>query len=69
MHFILLIGLFQIPLAYVTTHVDHAYGPRWGNIMVWLSVILGQPLCILMYYHDYVICHYGEELVEQFAHL
>jgi diacylglycerol O-acyltransferase-1 len=46
---------------------EHA-GPRWGNIVVWASLILGQPLCIMMYYHDYVVTHFGQELLETFGH-
>ncbi|XP_078367597.1 diacylglycerol O-acyltransferase 1-like [Oculina patagonica] len=29
--------------------------PNYGNMLVWLSVILGQPLAILFYVHDYYI--------------
>eukprot|EP00794_Sanderia_malayensis_P018880 gene18880-20780_t len=31
---------------------------NYGNIAVWLSLILGQPVAILMYYHDYFVTHY-----------
>lgn len=47
--------------------VEARYGSRWGNIIVWASLILGQPLCIMMYYHDYVITHFGEALLENYA--
>lgn len=48
--------LFQIPFAYfVATFSAH---PQWANTAVWLSLILGQPLCILMYYHDYYIANF-----------
>lgn len=33
-----------------------------GNIVVWASIILGQPLAVMMYYHDYVITHFNEAL-------
>ncbi|KAI1285230.1 Diacylglycerol O-acyltransferase 1 [Halotydeus destructor] len=45
--------LFQIPFAMIVSRF-HNY-PQWANIAVWLSLILGQPLCILMYYHDYYV--------------
>ncbi|KIH62939.1 MBOAT family protein [Ancylostoma duodenale] len=30
-----------------------------GNVIVWLSLILGQPLAILMYVHDWYVMHQG----------
>jgi len=33
-----------------------------GNIIVWASIILGQPLCIMCYYHDYVVQHFKHSL-------
>lgn len=59
----------QLPLSYVCKVVVGANGerPRWGNVVVWASLILGQPLCIMMYYHDYVITHFGPEWLESFA--
>lgn len=53
----------QIPLSFVSKFMETQYGPRWGNIVVWASIILGQPLAIMMYYHDYVITHYNDVLV------
>ncbi|GMT10260.1 hypothetical protein PFISCL1PPCAC_1557, partial [Pristionchus fissidentatus] len=47
----------QIPLSFVTDHV--VKGGRAGNIVVWLSLILGQPMCILMYVHDWYLIHYA----------
>lgn len=52
----------QIPLSAISKAVERALGPRMGNIIVWASIILGQPLCIMMYYHDYVITHYTDSL-------
>ncbi|VDN92247.1 unnamed protein product [Brugia pahangi] len=40
----------QIPLSFVTEKVLKGGLP--GNIVMWLSLILGQPLAILMYVHD-----------------
>lgn len=50
----------QLPLSYFAKWMEKNCGPRWGNMVVWASIILGQPLCIMMYYHDYVVTHYNE---------
>lgn len=47
----------QLPLSFVTDQVLH--GGRAGNIVVWLSLILGQPMAILMYVHDWYVLHYA----------
>lgn len=52
----------QIPLSAISKTVERSLGPRMGNIIVWASIILGQPLCIMMYYHDYVITHFTDAL-------
>ncbi|CAH1391891.1 unnamed protein product [Nezara viridula] len=57
----------QLPLSHLCRSVEKNLGPRWGNMIVWASLILGQPLCIMMYYHDYVITHFGESLLESYA--
>uniref|UniRef100_A0A915JR64 diacylglycerol O-acyltransferase n=1 Tax=Romanomermis culicivorax TaxID=13658 RepID=A0A915JR64_ROMCU len=44
--------LAQIPLNILTKYV---FKGRAGNIVVWLSLILGQPLAILMYVHDWYV--------------
>ncbi|XP_021917601.1 diacylglycerol O-acyltransferase 1 [Zootermopsis nevadensis] len=59
----------QIPLSIFSKFMETRYGPRWGNIVVWASLILGQPLCIMMYYHDYVITHIGEDLIDGYGHV
>ncbi|KAK9872917.1 hypothetical protein WA026_020269 [Henosepilachna vigintioctopunctata] len=59
----------QLPLSTFANYVEKRFGPRWGNIIVWSSLILGQPLCIMMYYHDYVVTHYGESLLEEYGRL
>ncbi|CAG0882481.1 unnamed protein product [Cyprideis torosa] len=59
----------QIPLTYLTHYVHRRFGGRWGNMIVWTSLILGTPLCVMMYYHDYVIEHFGAELLEQFSQI
>ncbi|XP_016771315.1 diacylglycerol O-acyltransferase 1 isoform X6 [Apis mellifera] len=57
----------QIPLSMISKKVEKHWGARWGNITVWASLIIGQPLCIMMYYHDYVITHFGENLIEDYS--
>lgn len=52
----------QIPLSVISKFVERKLGPRMGNIIVWASIILGQPLCIMMYYHDYVVTHFQDAL-------
>ncbi|OUC39471.1 MBOAT family protein [Trichinella nativa] len=48
--------LAQIPLNVLTTAVPKSHR-IWGNFLVWLSIILGQPLIILMYFHDWYVDH------------
>ena len=47
----------QVPLA-ILTSLPIMKG-QLGNVVVWLSIVLGQPLAILMYMHDYYIMQYG----------
>ncbi|CAH2066773.1 unnamed protein product, partial [Iphiclides podalirius] len=47
----------QPPLSVISRLAEVKLGPRWGNIIVWSSLILGQPLAIMMYYHDYALAH------------
>ncbi|PAA71768.1 hypothetical protein BOX15_Mlig000493g1, partial [Macrostomum lignano] len=36
-------------------------GGQLGNMAVWLSLIIGQPLAIIMYFHDYYVSlHQGK---------
>ncbi|XP_034244608.1 diacylglycerol O-acyltransferase 1 [Thrips palmi] len=59
----------QVPLSLISRWVEKRLGPRWGNMTVWASLILGQPLCIMMYYHDYVVTHFGEALIDSYGHV
>ena len=61
--------LLQAPLFPVSKFVEKYCGPRLGNVFVWISLILGQPLAVMMYYHDYVVDHFGEEEIQAFADL
>uniref|UniRef100_A0A0N4ZTJ7 Diacylglycerol O-acyltransferase 1 n=1 Tax=Parastrongyloides trichosuri TaxID=131310 RepID=A0A0N4ZTJ7_PARTI len=48
--------LFQIPLnMFCDRYVKKG---KLGNIIVWLSLILGQPMAILMYVHDWYMINY-----------
>jgi len=55
----------QIPLVIMSSTVERKFGARFGNMIVWLSLIIGQPLAIMMYYHDFVVTHYGDHLVQK----
>ncbi|KAG5306309.1 DGAT1 acyltransferase, partial [Acromyrmex insinuator] len=57
----------QLPLSVLSKMAERYCGARWGNIVVWASLIIGQPLCIMMYYHDYVVTHFGEILLEDYS--
>lgn len=47
--------LSQLPLSVVV----HKYLPgSYGNMAIWLSLIIGQPLAVFMYIHDYYIDYY-----------
>jgi len=59
----------QAPLLGLSHTVKRHFGPRMGNIVVWLSLILGQPLAVMMYYHDFVVQHYGEDLIGAYGKL
>jgi len=59
----------QAPLLALSAVVETNFGPRMGNIVVWLSLILGQPLAVMMYYHDYVVQHYGQDLIGAYGQL
>ena len=76
--------LLQAPLFPISKFVEKYFGPRLGNVFVWMSLILGlphqliidnpdcflgQPLAVMMYYHDYVVDHFGEEEITAFADL
>ncbi|XP_045458752.1 diacylglycerol O-acyltransferase 1 [Melitaea cinxia] len=49
----------QPPLAVISRAAELRLGARWGNLIVWSSLILGQPLAIMMYYHDYALQHFA----------
>ncbi|XP_029299645.1 diacylglycerol O-acyltransferase 1a isoform X2 [Cottoperca gobio] len=46
----------QVPLAWF---VGRFLNGNYGNAAVWISLIIGQPVAVLMYVHDYYVIHYG----------
>ncbi|XP_077447292.1 diacylglycerol O-acyltransferase 1a [Stigmatopora argus] len=46
----------QVPLAWF---VGRFLNGIYGNAAVWMSLIIGQPVAVLMYVHDYYILHYS----------
>uniref|UniRef100_A0A3P9L278 O-acyltransferase n=1 Tax=Oryzias latipes TaxID=8090 RepID=A0A3P9L278_ORYLA len=46
----------QVPLAWF---VGRYLNGNYGNAAVWMSLIIGQPIAVLMYVHDYYVIHYG----------
>ena len=59
----------QIPLMEISKTAQKYMGNRGGNVVVWMSLIIGQPLAVLMYYHDFVVEHYGAKDIQNFADL
>lgn len=45
----------QIPLAWI---VGRFFQGNYGNAAVWLTLIIGQPVAVLMYVHDYYVLNY-----------
>ncbi|XP_044309177.1 diacylglycerol O-acyltransferase 1, partial [Varanus komodoensis] len=45
----------QIPLAWI---VGRFLQGNYGNAAVWISLIIGQPIAVLMYVHDYYVLNY-----------
>lgn len=51
--------LFQLPLVHVCEMLHKKLNnEQLGNMLFWLVFcIVGQPMCALLYYHDYVLLH------------
>merc|ERR1712088_308826 len=45
--------MFQAPLMFISNAAETKIGPIAGNIIVWLSLIIGHPIGILIYYNDF----------------
>lgn len=59
----------QVPMMYLTEMLR-----KWvkndivGNVVFWVSFcIIGQPLSLMLYYHDYVINHDPTLVQKEFA--
>ncbi|XP_072572839.1 diacylglycerol O-acyltransferase 1-like isoform X1 [Paramormyrops kingsleyae] len=48
----------QLPLAWTVSCV---FRGNYGNAAVWISLIIGQPVAVLMYVHDYYVLHYSKD--------
>uniref|UniRef100_A0A8C9WDV1 O-acyltransferase n=1 Tax=Scleropages formosus TaxID=113540 RepID=A0A8C9WDV1_SCLFO len=46
--------MVQVPLAWF---VGQFLRGNYGNAAVWISLIIGQPIAVLMYVHDYYVLH------------
>ena len=53
----------QIPLIFLSKKIESKYGYQMGNLTVWSSLMIGHPLAIMVYYHDFVIETYGHSLI------
>lgn len=53
--------LLQVPLISLTEKLrQRLKSDTWGNYAFWLTFcIIGQPVCLLMYVHDYIYTHGG----------
>ncbi|XP_014669763.1 PREDICTED: diacylglycerol O-acyltransferase 1-like [Priapulus caudatus] len=52
--------MLQIPYAVMVAKIANVDW-RLGNMAVWLSLIIGQPIAILMYVHDYYILQFRDK--------
>lgn len=57
--------LAQVPMVIVTEWLKRKLKkPFVGNVIFWISFcIIGQPLCMIMYYHDYVHFHMSQQQI------
>lgn len=49
----------QIPLAALTNWMSKRYSPHYGNMVVWTSLIIGQPMAVLAYVYYYYVLRFG----------
>jgi len=57
------------PLVQLSEWLEERFGPRAGNLSMWLFLVVGQPLLVMTYYHDYVVEHHGPALIAHYGHL
>lgn len=53
--------LMQVPLVLLTNKMSKTMPGHYGNMIVWLSLILGQPIAILAYVYHYYSIHYAPD--------
>ncbi|KAG5443347.1 Diacylglycerol O-acyltransferase 1 [Clonorchis sinensis] len=56
--------LSQMPYAQLVKRL-FPNGGAWGNVAVWMTLIIGQPLAMLFYFHDYYLVHYVTSETQQ----
>lgn len=49
----------QLPLAALTDWMSKRYSRHYGNMVVWTSVIIGQPMAVLAYVYYYYVLRFG----------
>ncbi len=51
----------QVPLIIISDTINRKLkSDLWGNLIFWMSFcVVGQPVCMLIYYHDYMKAHEG----------
>ena len=56
--------MMQVPLLFLTEYIKNkSKSDTIGNFVFWFSfVIYGQPMAVMLYYHDYVLLHRPEWL-------
>ena len=55
--FLYLLRFLKIPFGAFVKRFLHG---NYGNMAVWISLIIGQPIAIMMYIHDYYINYFKE---------
>lgn len=59
----------NVPLVQLSSWLEARLGARAGNLSMWLFLVMGQPLLVMTYYHDYVVEHHGPALIHHYGHL
>jgi diacylglycerol O-acyltransferase-1 len=56
--------LSQVPLISITERLKKRLkSDTWGNYTFWICFcIVGQPVCLMMYYHDYILARHQQGL-------
>uniref|UniRef100_H2YCG3 O-acyltransferase n=1 Tax=Ciona savignyi TaxID=51511 RepID=H2YCG3_CIOSA len=54
----------QIPLSVFTSWVSKRFSSNYGNMIVWMSLILGQPVAILAYVYHYYTLNIGGAIIQ-----